>query len=139
MGRIIGIDYGTKRVGIAVTDAMQMIATSLATVHAKDVFDFLDNYLKNHEVECFVLGYPKDLMNRTTDATKHMEIFCKKLKERYKTQKIELVDERFTSKIAMQSLIESGVKKQKRRNKELLDAVSAVLILQTYLNKIKKQ
>ena len=138
MGRIIAIDYGTKRVGLAVTDPLQIIATNLTTVHSKDVLTFLEDYLKNEIVETFVIGYAKDLMNRDTDATKHIDVFIKQLKAKFPTIKTEIIDERFTSKIAMQTLVDSGVKKQKRQNKELLDSISATLILQNYMSKIKQ-
>jgi len=134
LGRIIGIDYGTKRIGVAVTDPLKIIATGLTTVHSKDIFSFLNDYFNKEEVECLVVGYPKDLKNRETDATKHVDVFIKKLKTSFSNIPIKLIDERFTSKIAMRSLIESGVKKKKRQNKELLDTISATLILQTYLN-----
>lgn len=138
MGRIIAIDYGTKRVGLAVTDPMQIIATNLTTVHSKDLFSFLEDYLNKEVVDSFVIGYPKDLMNRDTDATKHIDVLLKQLNKRFPSVKVELIDERFTSKIAMQTLVDSGVKKQKRQNKELLDSISATLILQTYMSSIKK-
>lgn len=133
MSRILAIDYGQKRVGLAVTDELQMIANSLDTVHSKDIFQYLKEYTKNENVECFVVGEPKDMKNRPSESTKFIEPFVKKLKKEFPEIKIDRFDERFTSKIASQTLIDSGIGKKQRRNKALLDKISATLILQEYL------
>lgn len=135
MPRILAIDYGNKRVGIAVTDSMQLIATGLTTVHAKDIFNFLQEYCSKEQVECFVIGDPKRLNNTATDATPFVNSFVKSLKKHFPLIKIERVDERFTSKMAFQTMIDSGLKKTARRNKELVDEISATIILQSYLEK----
>jgi len=133
MARLMGIDYGGKRTGIAVTDRLQIIATGLCTVATNELMPFLENYCKEEEVECFVLGDPHNLDGSATHATPLVAAFKKKLKKKFPETPIELVDESFTSKMAMQTLIASGVKKMKRRNKALLDEVSATLILKSYM------
>lgn len=135
MGRILAIDFGTKRVGIAVTDPLKIIATGLTTVHFKDVFIFLKNYLAEELVECFVVGEPKKLDNTPGQLTKHVNNFINQLKKIFPGIPIERIDERFTSKIASQTMIDLGMKKKERRNnKELIDAISATIILQSYLD-----
>jgi putative holliday junction resolvase len=133
MARIVAIDYGNKRVGIAVTDSMQMIANGLTTVHSKDIISFLKDYLGKEEVECFVVGEPKRLNNQKTDASPFVEAFVKNLKKNFPEMPVFMVDERFTSKIASQTLYASGVKKKERQNKELLDTISATIILQSFM------
>ena len=136
MGRIIAIDYGRKRVGIAVTDPAQIIANGLTTVHSKDIFNFLDDYLKKEEVETIVVGYPVSLKNQATDATEFVNPFIKKLVKRYDKLNIETYDERFTSKMASMSMVQAGMKKKDRQNKALIDEISATIILQSYMNSI---
>ena len=133
MGRILAIDYGTKRAGLAVTDPNQMIATGLTTVHSKDLLNFLNEYVRNENVECIVIGEPKTLQNEATDATRHIEGFVKQLRKSLPEMKIERVDERFTSSMAQKVMIQSGLKKKDRQNKQLLDEISATIILQSYL------
>jgi putative holliday junction resolvase len=133
MARILAIDYGAKRVGLAVTDPMQIIATGLTTVHSKDVLAFLKDYLAKEEVECFVIGEPKGLNNRPTDSTKLVNSFIGQLKKAFPGMPVFGVDERFTSKMASQAILMSGVKKKGRQNKELIDTTSAVIILQSYM------
>lgn len=133
MPRILAIDYGTKRVGIAVTDPGQMIATGLTTVHAKDIFAFLDDYFRKEAVDCIVVGEPKRLNNQATEATRFVEQFVAQLAKKYPAMKIERMDERFTSKMAFQAMLDGGLKKKDRQNKELVDQVSATIILQSYL------
>ena len=137
MGRIIGIDYGTKRIGIAVTDPMQIIASPLTTVANVAFDDFIDDYTKKESVEAFVVGYPKKLNNSTGNTVKLIEPFIKKLKKRFPEMMIKLVDERFTSVIAMRSIIDGGVKKSDRQDKSITDKISAALILQSYLDSKK--
>ncbi|MES2382675.1 MAG: Holliday junction resolvase RuvX [Bacteroidota bacterium] len=134
MPRILAIDYGTKRVGLAVTDPMQIIANTLATVHSKDVIQYLKDYTAKEEVTCFVVGKPTRLNGDDTDATPHIEKFISLLAKTFPQIKIERADERFTSVIARRSLVEMGLKKKDRENKQNVDQVSAVLILQTYMS-----
>ena len=134
MGRIIGIDYGTKRIGIAVTDPMQVIASPLTTVTNVSFNEFIDDYIKKENVEAFVIGYPKQLNNCPSKTVQHIEPFIKKLKKRFPEKMIMLVDERFTSVMATRSIIDGGVKKADRQNKSITDKVSAALILKSYLD-----
>ncbi len=133
MPRILAIDYGTKRVGLAVTDPYKLIANALETVHSKDVIQYLKNYTTKEEVECFVVGLPKRLDGSDSDSTKQIEIFVNSLRKNFPNVPIERVDERFTSLIATRALLEMGLKKKDRAKKEHIDQVSAVLILQTFM------
>lgn len=136
MGRILAIDYGQKRVGLAVTDDLQIIANGLKTVHVKDIWSFLSDYLKNEEVECIVIGEPKDLQNKPSDSARFVEPFVNKLKKTYPDMKIVRFDERFTSKMAHDTMLASGLSKSKRQNKELVDTISATIILQSYMSSL---
>ena len=133
MGRILAIDYGTKRVGLAVTDPLKMLANGLTTVHSKDVIDFLKDYVSKEDVECIVVGEPKHMNNEYSQAEVHIKPFVKKLKKEFPDIPIERYDERFTSKMAFQTMIDGGLKKKARRDKALVDKISATLILQSYL------
>jgi putative Holliday junction resolvase len=135
MGRILAFDYGKKRIGLAVTDPMQIIATPLTTVNPSEIENFLLDYLKKEIVEEFVVGYPVQLNNKPSESVKYINPFIKRLGKLFPEKPVHLVDERFTSKIAMQSIIDGGVKKKARRDKALVDKVSASLILQTFLEK----
>ncbi|VAW29239.1 Putative pre-16S rRNA nuclease Yqg [hydrothermal vent metagenome] len=137
MGRILAIDYGQKRVGLAVTDTLQIIATGLETVAAKDIWKYLSEYLQREQVEVIVVGEPRDMMNRPSDSSRFVEPFVRKLRKIFPNMKIERYDERFTSKIAFQTMIDGGLGKKKRRNKALVDTISATLILQSYLESVK--
>lgn len=137
MPRLLAIDYGSKRVGLAVTDNLKIIATALDTVHSKDVLSFLEKYLQKEEVEAFVVGMPKNLDGNDTNNTQLVEIFVKHLGKKFPEIPIHLVDERFTSKIALDAMILGGTKKKDRNNKSgNIDKVSAVIILQDYLNSL---
>ena len=105
MGRILAIDYGQKRVGLAVTDELGLIANGLATVHVKDIWDFISEYLKKEKVDCIVVGEPKDMMNKASDSSRFIEPFVARLRKVYPTLKIERFDERFTSKIAFDAML----------------------------------
>lgn len=133
MSRILGIDYGNKRVGIAVTDPLQIISNKLTTVAAHEIFNFLSDYFKKEQVEEIVVGYPKQLNNQPSENVKYVVPFVNKLKNLYPDKKIVYMDERFTSKIALQTMIDGGLKKKQRQDKELVDAISATIILQSYL------
>jgi len=138
MGRIVAIDYGQKRVGIAVTDELQLISSGLTTVHVKDIWSFLTDYLSEQKVDCIVVGEPRDLKNRPSDASRFIEPFVKKLKKTFPEIPVERFDERFTSKMAHDTMIESGIGKQKRQDKALVDKISATILLQSFMN-TKKQ
>ena len=133
MGRVIAIDYGRKRVGLAVTDELQIIATALTTVHSKDIFSWLKDYCKKEQVDCFVVGEPRQMNNEASEASEFIEPFVKKLKKEFPLIPVERYDERFTSKMASQAILDAGLKKKKRQDKALVDKVSAVLILQSWL------
>ena len=134
MGRIIAIDYGRKRTGIAVTDPLRLISNNLATVPSEEIYDFLTGYFSQEEVDIIVVGYPKKLNNKPSESVIYINPFIKKLKIMFPYKEIVLMDERFTSKIAFRSMIEGRLKKKKRRDKELIDKLSANLILQSYLD-----
>ncbi len=135
MGRILAIDYGSKRVGIAVTDPLKIIATGLTTVHSKDIIEYLKNYFKTAEVEKVIVGEPKNLDNTASQVAPMVEAFINALKKNFPNMPIDRIDERFTSKMAKQAILQSGLKKKDRRNKSLVDEVSATLILQSFMNK----
>lgn len=131
--RIMAFDYGTKRVGIAVTDPLQLIATALTTVHPKDVVAFVGDYLLKGEVATFVVGMPKQLDGTDSQATQHVKGFVRMLRRTFPSIPVTTIDERFTSKMASASIAQSGLRKTARQNKALVDQVSAVIILQSYL------
>jgi len=131
----MAIDYGTKRVGIAVTDALQIIASPLDTVHASEIVGFIKKYCEKEAVATIDVGEPKKLNNESADIEQHIKGFIRNLQKCLPTIEIQRLDERFTSKIAFQSIIDSGISKKKRNQKEIVDQVSATLILQSYLEK----
>lgn len=133
MNKILSIDYGLKRTGLAYAEEPLFIALSLTTVKTNEIFKFLSNYLKTNDVVKIIIGEPKSLDGSFTDSTKVIHNFHKKITKLYSKIKVELYDERFTSKIAKHVLFSSNLKKNKRKNKEYLDKISAVIILQDYL------
>jgi putative Holliday junction resolvase len=133
MPKILAIDYGTKRVGIATTDDMQIIASALASVHSNELIAFLENYCTTNKVEAIVVGLPKNLQNNDLPITFEVEKLIKHLNRKFPAIKIETIDERFTSKIASMTIAKSGLPKKKRQSKTLIDEISAVIILQDYL------
>lgn len=133
MGRILAIDYGKKRVGIAVTDSLQIIASRLTTVETPQIFDFLENYFAHEQVDTVIVGYPLRLNNEPSEAIIYINPFLKKFQQKFPNIELKQVDERFTSKMASRAMIDAGLKKKKRQNKGLIDALSATIILQTYL------
>lgn len=133
MGRLIAIDYGTKRVGLAVTDPLQIIASPLDTIHSKDVIEYLIKYNQKEGIEGFVVGMPKNLNNEDTSNTQQVRHFLNLLKKKFPDKPLYLQDERFTSKIALDTMIAGGMKKKDRQNKSNIDKISAVIILQSYL------
>ena len=135
MARLLAIDYGTKRTGIAVTDELQIIASGLTTVATEDIFTFLKTYTSEEQVELFIVGEPKQMNNQASESETAIIKFLDRLKESFPEIPIKRIDERFTSKIAFQTMIDSGLSKKQRRNKALIDEISATIILQSYLNK----
>ncbi len=136
MPRILSIDYGLKRVGLAVTDPMQIIASALETVPEKEIMSYLKSYTEKEEVELFVLGYPTRSDGSDTHATPHVREFKKRLEKLFTQIPVQLEDESYTSKRAMEAMVQAGVKKKDRRKKENLDKLSAVIILQSYMGQI---
>ncbi|MDP4280952.1 MAG: Holliday junction resolvase RuvX [Bacteroidota bacterium] len=136
MGRILAIDYGRKRVGLAVTDELKMIATALDTVSAVDLLDYLKKYVSENKVECFVVGEPKQMNNLPSESEIYIQPFLRKLRKEFPDIPVKRTDERFTSLIATRAIRESGLKKKDRQNKALVDKMSAVLILQSYMESI---
>ena len=134
MARILAIDYGIKRTGIAVTDPDQIIANGLTTIHTKDLFVFLESYLSNENVECIVFGYPTRDDGSDSDPVQHIKGAMRKCKKRWPEMRVDSQDESYTSVMAFQAMIDGGVKKKKRRDKGLVDKVSATIILQSYMN-----
>ncbi|MCF8274989.1 MAG: Holliday junction resolvase RuvX [Flavobacteriaceae bacterium] len=133
MARLLAIDYGLKRTGIAVTDELQIIASGLTTVATTDLISFLKQYTEKEQVELFLIGEPKQMNNLPSESEALILPFLEKLKNAIPNIPIKRVDERFTSKIAFQTMIDSGLKKNQRKNKALIDEISATLILQSYL------
>ena len=134
MGRILAMDFGRKRTGIAVTDPLQLIAGNLATVPSAKVLVFLEDYLTAEKVECVVIGYPRQMDNTESESTVYIKPFIKKLRRNFPGLDIQLFDERFTTKIAQQALLEGGARQKTRRNKELKDQMSAIILLNSYLD-----
>lgn len=134
MGRLLAIDYGKIRTGIAITDELQMIASGLTTVNTKELFSFLSSYISNENVDEIIVGEPKQMDNTPSESEKLIIPFIKKLNSTFPNVPIKRVDERFTSKMAFQSMIDSGLGKKRRKNKALIDEISATIILQTYLD-----
>lgn len=136
MARVLALDIGRKRTGIAATDSLKMIASGIGTVASVNLFQFLSEYPYIKEVELFVIGMPRKMNNEPSDAVKYIEPIVNRLKKLYPSVPIEFVDERFTSKIALQTMLAGGLKKKDRQNKALVDTISATIILQSYLEGI---
>jgi len=133
MGRIMAIDYGGKRCGIAITDESQIIASGLTTIDTKDILSWLKDYVSKEEVELFVVGEPKRLHGEPSESEKLIKPFLEKLNKLIPEIPVKRLDERFTSKMAFDTMIASGISKKKRRDKALVDQISATIILQDYL------
>ncbi len=133
----MAIDYGLRRTGLAVTDTLQMIANGLTTVATADLVSFIQNYVKKEPVERFVVGLPKQMNNEPSESMKQIEPFVAKLKKELPEIPVEYLDERFTSVLAHKAMLEGGMKKMKRRDKAIVDEISAVIILQSYLENTK--
>ena len=139
MGRIIGIDYGLKRIGLAVTDPLQIFASPLITIGPAEFDNFIVDYLRTNEIDAFVIGYPVQMNNQPSESVVYINPFIKKLKNKYPEKHIYLADERFTSQMAFRTMIEGGVKKKNRQDKSMIDKISASIILQSFLdNKANK-
>ncbi|TVR70998.1 MAG: Holliday junction resolvase RuvX [Marinilabiliales bacterium] len=134
MGRIMALDVGQKRIGLAVTDPLGIIATGLATVNIAEVFEYLEQYTNEEEVDLFVVGMPVQMNNSPSGAVQFIEPFVRKLKKKFPAIPVRFIDERFTSKIAMQTMIEAGTGKKARRDKATIDRISAVIMLQSFID-----
>ena len=132
--RLMAFDYGTKRIGIAVTDPLQIVANALTTVHPNEIFDFLKNYLQTEQVETFVVGKPRQMDGSDSESASHVVGFIRLLKKQFPAIPVAEVDERFTSKMASAVIAQSGMKKGKRQQKGLVDTISATIILQSYMD-----
>ena len=137
MSRILAIDYGKKRTGIAVTDPMQIIANGLTTVPTSQLMDFVLDYVRREAVECIIIGHPKQMNNEDSENMKRIVPFMNQLKKKLPDMPVELYDERFTSVLAHQAMLAGGLKKKDRQNKALVDEISATIILQSYLESKK--
>ena len=137
MGRIMAIDCGQKRIGLAVTDPLKMIANGLDTIPVANIFSYLSDYFNKEHVELVIIGYPMKLDNSPSQAVEFVNSFIKGFTKQFPQMPVKQVDERFTSKMAQQSMIDGGLKKKKRTDKALIDKVSATIILQSYLDSVK--
>lgn len=138
MSRLLAIDYGKKRTGIAVSDPLQIIANGLTTVETAKIYDFLKTYLEKEKVEKIIVGLPKQMNNEVSENMVRIEPFVNRLRKLYPEIPVEYFDERFTSKLAQQAMIAGGAKKKDRQNKALVDEISATIILQGYMESIRK-
>lgn len=138
MDRIIGIDYGRKRVGVAASDPLRIFASALETVPSANIIEFLQKYAQSETIERFVVGYPVNMDNKPSQAAKDVEAFLNLLKKKFPGIPVSLEDERFTSVLAHRAMIEGGMKKKDRMNKSSVDKLSAAIILQTYLDRVRK-
>lgn len=137
MDRIVGIDYGRKRVGVAVSDPLGIFASALETVHSAKIIDYLKNYALQERIVSFVVGYPMNMDNRPSEAAADVDVFLKLLAKHFPDIPVIKEDERFTSVLALRAMIDGGMKKSDRREKGAADKISAALILQTYLDRKK--
>ena len=137
MGRIMAIDYGLKRTGLAVTDPLQIISTPLETVASATIMDYLAKYLVKEKVDAFVVGMPKTLLNEDSSIAPKVRLFVDQLRKKFPAVPVHLADERFTSSIARQSMIAGGMKKKQRQDKSNVDKISAAIILQDFMESKK--
>ena len=138
MGKLVAIDFGLKRTGVAITDENQIIASGLKTVDSKDLMTFLKELISKDKIEAIVVGLPKRLNNEPTHITENVLLLKEALEKQFSTIQIHLLDERFTSKMAFQTMIDSGLSKKQRQNKGLIDEISATIILQSFMESNKK-
>lgn len=139
MGRILALDFGLKRTGVAETDDLKLIASGLDTISSTEIVEFIQRYNQQHSLDTIVIGLPKRLNNEDTHSTQNVNALAQHLKKTFPSVTIEMVDERFTSKMASSAMFQAGLGKQKRKQKELVDKVSATLILQSYLEQQRNQ
>ena len=139
MARIVAIDYGQKKVGFAATDELKICALALETVHVTKAFDYLKNFIDSEAVDTIVIGEPRKMDNTPSESSRYIEPFVNRVKKAFPQMQIVRVDERFTSRMAFQTMIDAGLKKKDRRNKQLVDTISATIILQTYLQQLDIQ
>ncbi len=139
MGRILAIDYGRKRTGLAVTDPLRIIANGLDTVPSNSLFDFLKNYFEREIVDIIVVGYPVQMNNQPSESVIYVNDFLKNFKNKFPDKDVQLYDERFTSKMAFQTMIDGGLKKEQRKNKEMIDKISATILLQSFMESINRK
>jgi putative holliday junction resolvase len=139
LGRILALDVGEKRTGLAVTDPLKLIANNLGTVKSDKVIEFIKEYLKKEEIELFVVGLPKQLNNEYSQSINYIDFFLQKMNKQFPQIPVTFIDERFTSKLAFKTMIDAGISKKARRNKELVDSISATIILQSYLETLKNK
>lgn len=137
MNRYVGIDYGRKRVGVAVSDPLGIFASALETVHSAKIIEYLKNYAQNENVVSFVVGYPRNMNGQPSEAAADVDVFLKQLRKAFPTTPIELEDERFTSVLAHRAMIDGGMKKKDRQDKMSVDKISAAIILQSWMDKKK--
>ena len=135
----MALDYGTKRIGLAITDPLRIIASPLDTVATSEFESFIESYLQKEQLDAFVIGYPVQMNNTPSESVKHINPFIKKLRKKYPQIPVHLADERFTSAMAKRTMIEGGLKKKDRQDKSLVDKISASLILQSFLDSEKKK
>ncbi len=135
MGRILGIDCGKKRIGLAVTDPLGIFASPLETVNIQEFDRFVDNYQKTEVIDEFVIGYPVQMNNKPSESVKYIDPFIRRLKKRFPGKPVHMADERFTSQMAFRSMIDGGMKKKGRQDKSVVDKVSAAIILQSFLDR----
>lgn len=133
MGRILAIDYGSKRCGIAVTDILRIVASGLTSIHSKDIVNYLEDYFKKEAVDIIVVGEPKTLQNNKSDSARFIDPFVAHLRKKFPDKTIDRYDERFTSAIAHQTMLMGGLKKKDRQDKATVDVISAIIILQDYM------
>jgi putative holliday junction resolvase len=137
MGRIVGMDIGQKRIGLAVTDPLGIFATGLDTVAVSDIFRYLSDYTEKEKIDTFVVGSPMKMNNLPSESTRYIEPFVRKLATKFPGIPVRRIDERFTSKLARQAILDSGIRKMARRNKAMVDKISAVIMLQSFLDQEK--
>ncbi len=135
MGRLLGIDYGTKRIGLAVTDPLRIFASPLNTIRTGEFDSFIVDYLKSEDIDAFVIGYPVKMNNQPSESVNYINPFIRKLRKSFPGIEVHLIDERFTSQMALQTMIDGGVKKEGRQDKAMIDKISASIILQSFLDK----
>jgi len=133
LGRVLALDYGKKRVGVAVTDPLKITANGLTTVDTRHIKEFISDYIAKEQIECLIVGQPIQMNYQISEAEKYIEPFLKWFRDKYPEIRIERIDERYTSKMAHKAMIEGGMRKMARRDKAMVDKISAVIILQSYL------